>query len=268
MLVSDMLAAIAAGLIQGVTEFLPVSSSGHLLVWHWLTGSSIGNEVAFDVALHLATLAALLAYFWSDLLRLAAAWLRLVLRGQSSSEALLAWWMLAGTLPAAVVGFIFSDAITGGLRDVRITAAALVGVGVLMLLVEARARQTRNLSDLGLWDALLIGAAQAVALIPGVSRSGITIIAGLGQGLHRPAAARFAFLLAIPVTAGAGLHQAKALASVAGTDAWPLAAGFIAAAASGFWAIGFLLRFLRRSSLRPFAIYRIILGISLLLILR
>lgn len=267
MLVGDVLAAVAAGLIQGVTEFLPVSSSGHLLLWHRFTGSAVGNEVAFDVALHLATLAALLAFFWRDLLRLAAAWLRQVAYGQASGEARLAWWMLVGTLPATAAGFIFSNAITGGLREVRITATALVGVGLLMLLVEARANRTRNLSDLGPWDAVLVGAAQALALIPGVSRSGITIIAGLGLGLHREAAARFAFLLAIPVTAGAGLHQAKALASVASTGAWPLAAGFMAAALSGFWAIGFLLRFLRRSSLRPFAVYRILLGTGLLLFL-
>lgn len=268
MLVGDIFAAVAAGLIQGVTEFLPVSSSGHLLLWHRFTGSTIGSEVAFDVALHLATLVALLAFFWRDLLRLASAWVRQVARGQASGEARLAWWLILGTLPAVAAGVAFSDAIIGGLREVRITAIALIGVGVLMLLVEAYARRTRNLSDLGLWDAVLIGTAQAIALIPGVSRSGITIIAGLGQGLHREAAARFAFLLAIPVTAGAGLHQAKALASVVGTGAWPLAAGFIAAAISGFWAIGFLLRFVRHSSLRPFAVYRIALGITLLLILR
>lgn len=264
----DLLAAAAAGLIQGLTEFLPVSSSGHLLLWHRLTGWSASDELAFDVALHLATLVALLAYFWRDLGLLARGWLRQVVWREPNESARLGWWLMFGTVPAVLAGLAFDDLISTRLRDPRLTAAMLVAVGVLMLAVEAWARRTRRLGEVRAADAAVIGGAQALALVPGVSRSGITIIAGLARGLHHADAARVAFLLAIPVTAGAVAVKAPALAALASQQLLPLVVGFLAATLSGWWAIGWLLRLLPRATLRPFAIYRIIVGLLLLAALR
>lgn len=257
-----------AGVIQGLTEFLPVSSSGHLLLWHRLTGWSAGDEVSFDVALHLATLAALLWFFRHDLATLASAWVRHVIRRTPSDASRLAWLLLLGTVPAVLAGFAFEESISTTLRDPRITAVMLVAVGILMLVAESLARRQRQLDGLNAGDALVIGCAQALALIPGVSRSGITIIAGLASGLHHAAAARFAFLLAIPVTAGAVLVKADALGAMAAENGLLIGVGFLSAALSGWWAIGFLLRVLRRATLRPFAVYRILVGLLLLLALR
>jgi undecaprenyl-diphosphatase len=273
--------AIVLGIVQGLTEFLPVSSSAHLIVVPWLLGWE-SPGLAFDSALHLGTLAAVIVYFWRDLVTMALAFPRaiqrpgVVLRSHDPADVMarLSLLIVIGTIPGAAIGLLAEDAIdaayhpSGVAPDAVIVAiaCALIALALLLLLAERIARHVRRMDSLTIPDALLIGLAQAGALIPGVSRSGATITAGLFRGLNRPDAARFSFLLGAPIVAAAG---AKGLLDIltSGLDAGQLgvfAIGLATSALAGFAAIWGLLRYLQHASTAVFIAYRIALGLLLL----
>ncbi len=264
--------ALFLGLLQGATEFLPVSSSGHLVLIPWLLGWPIPS-LAFDAMVHWGTLVAVIAYFWRDWLALLrGAWAGLRTRSLSDPAARLLLLLIVGTIPAALAGALLEDFFEGMFARPDAAAGFLLLTAALLTLAElgwARRSSAPNpgalraLPALSWADALAVGLAQAVAILPGVSRSGATIAAGLGRGLEREAAARFSFLLSAPIILGAGAMQLWQLAR-AGTlagEAPLLAAGFLTALVSGFAAIHFLLNYVRRRPLYPFALYCILLGI-------
>jgi undecaprenyl-diphosphatase len=264
-----VLQALVMGIVQGLTEFLPVSSSGHLIVVPFLLGwdDPFLNSLAFSVMLHLGTLVALLAYFREDWMRLVPAGLAAVRDRsfRSDPDRRLAGLLAATTIPAAIVGVVFNDLIADQFRQVGLVALMLVVGGVILFVADRVGRKSRAIPDITFPVAVGIGAAQALALIPGISRSGISIAAGRLAGLDREAAARFAFLMATPITAGAGVFEArKLLTGEAGVDvaavAGPLVVGMVAALLSGLAAIHFMLRYLRTRSLDVFVWYRFVLA--------
>ena len=255
--------ALVMGIVQGLTEFLPVSSSGHLVIVPWLFGwdDAFITSLAFSVMLHLGTLVALLIYFRADWLRLIPAGLATIrdrsFRGDLDRK--LAWLLVAATIPAAIVGFLFSDFFETQVRGVGLVAVTLVVGGVILWIADKVGSQNKTVDDVTFPIAVGIGAAQALALVPGISRSGISISAGRFAGLDRPSAARFAFLMATPITAGAIVFEArKLLTGEAGVDVaiGPLVVGMVAALVSGLAAIHFMLRYLRTRSLDIFVWYR------------
>jgi len=260
-----LLQAIIQGVVQGLTEFLPISSSAHLILLPRLLGwdDPFLTSAEFDVMLHLGTLGALLVYFWRDLIRLGIAWLASIRQRRlgEDPDRRLAWLLLLTVIPAALVGALFEDFFDETFRDVLLVIPLLLVVGAGMLAFGERyGRRDRGLDKLRVRDALVIGMAQALALFPGISRSGVTIAAGLVLGLDRAAAARFAFLMGIPIIAGAGLWKLRVI--VAGeTSAFEplvLAAGMTASALAGLAAIAFLLRYLRTRSTGIFIVYRLL----------
>jgi undecaprenyl-diphosphatase len=264
--------ALVMGIVQGLTEFVPISSSGHLIIVPFLAGwdDAFINSLAFSVMLHLGTLIALLAYFRADWVRLVPAGLAAV-RDRSlagDDDRRLAWLLIATTVPAAAVGLVFSDIIETSFRNVGLVALMLVVGGLIMLIADRFGAMTRRIEGLTFPMAVGIGAAQALALVPGISRSGISISAGRLVGLDRESAARFAFLMATPITAGAVLFEArKLLTGEAGLDVSiaPLVVGMVSALISGLVAIRFMLSFLRRQSLTVFVIYRFVLAAVVLI---
>jgi len=263
----QLVQAIVLGLVQGLTEFLPVSSSGHLIVVPALLGwnDPFIESLAFSVMLHVATLLALLLYFRSDWLRLIPAGLA-TLRDRSfrdDPDRKLAWLLAASTVPAVIVGLLLNDVIETALREPRLVALTLVAGGLVLWVADRHGSRTRPISGLTFPMALGIGAAQALALVPGVSRSGISISAGLFAGLDREAAARFAFLMATPITAGAGLWELRTiLAGEAGVELplVPLLAGMVASLLAGLFGISVLMRYLRSHGVGIFVAYRIALA--------
>ena len=262
-----VLQALVMGIVQGLTEFLPVSSSGHLIIVPFLFGwdDAFITSLAFSVMLHIGTLAALLVFFRDDWFRLVPAGLATV-RDRSfhgDSDRRLAWLLVAATIPAALVGLLLDDLIETAFRSIGLVALTLVVGAAILWLADRWGSKTRGVGDVTFPIAFGIGAAQALALVPGISRSGISISAGLFAGLDREAAARFAFLMATPVTAGAALFEArKLITGEAGVEVAiaPLVVGMVAAFVSGMLAIGFLLRYLRTRSLDVFVWYRIVLA--------
>jgi undecaprenyl-diphosphatase len=262
--------AALIGLLQGLTEFIPISSSAHLALAPWIAGwetRGLIGSLAFDVFLHLGTLVALLAYFARDWLRYLGA-IADSLRERrigDDPERRMAWLLVAATLPAALIGFGFEGLITetfhGDSDPARLAIAGLMVLGAIGLLVADRlGRHDREMEELTTPTALAIGLSQALALLPGISRSGATITVGLGLGLTREAAARFSFLLATPITLGAGLYGSRKLLTEPhpGSEWLAMVVGFGVAALSGTIAIGFLLAWLRRRSVTIFSIYRIV----------
>ena len=270
-----ILQAIILGIVQGLTEFLPISSSGHLLIvpwlfnWHFLLENPELNKT-FDVALHLGTLFSLIAYFWRDIGRLLAAWARTIVhRKLDSPEGKVAWLILVSTIPAAIVGVAFEDVIVTRLGQPWMTAVLMIVFGLVLWLVDHTAKLDRDLDSLSWGGALIIGAAQALALAPGVSRSGITMVTGLLVRLDREAAARYSFLMSIPIIAGAAAYKGLQIAQdglPAGTSE-PFAVGIASAAISGFAAIWFLLAYLKRHNFDLFVIYRLAIGFGMLLLM-
>jgi undecaprenyl-diphosphatase len=259
--VLELIEAIFLGIVQGLTEFLPVSSSGHLLLGQYFLGLDQARfGLSFDVAMHLGTLVAVVVFFWRDLVRMAFAFLR-SLRTRSlpaDSDGRLAYLVLASTMPAALIGYFLEDFFETAVRSPWVVVFNLVLVGVLFIVGEAVGRRTRTASKLTFREAIGIGLAQAAALVPGVSRSGATITLGLFLGLKREEAARFSFLMSVPIIAGAGaLQMAEVVSEGMGAyDALLFVVGFVSSAVVGYLAIRFFLRFVVNHSLRAFAYYR------------
>ena len=261
--------AALIGILQGLTEFIPVSSSAHLELAPWIAGLPSGgllNGLSFDVFLHLGTLLALLGYFAGDWIRLLrAAWASIRERRIAGDpDRRLAWLLILATIPAALIGFVGESWINDHLHTdtdaVRLAIAAFLVIGAVALwLADRLGSRRREIDGLTLPGAVTIGLSQALALLPGISRSGATISTGLALGLTRESAARFSFLLATPITLGAGLYGSRHLLDVAhtGTEWLALAAGFATAAVSGILAIGFMLSWLRHRSVTVFSVYRI-----------
>jgi undecaprenyl-diphosphatase len=271
----DLLQAIVLGAVQGLTEFLPISSSAHLIIVPALLGwPQPGLE--FDMALHLGTLVAVFSYFWRDLLAMALALPRSLVAGRpmGDPQSRLALLIIIGCIPAGLAGVLFEDRIKAQFYSdagldigLLVIAATLIVLGLLLWLADRLAAHLRELKDLRWRDAIVIGLAQALALIPGVSRSGSTITAGLFVGLSRPAAARFSFLLGTPLILAAGLKQVLDLAQ-AGLGALSLSAllaGFLTSAVVGYLCIAFLLRYLATRTTTVFAVYRLALGLGVLI---
>lgn len=253
--------SIIMGVVQGFTEFLPISSSGHLVLMHKLAPLADLDNVMFDVVLHLGTLCALALFFWNDLAQLARGWWLHLRYGQASIAARVAWLLLIATVPAVIVGAVFSDFIEANFRTDLIVAAMLVIVGAFLIISEKMSAQSRELESITLSQAIIIGCAQVLAFIPGTSRSGITIIAGLFLQLKRSSAVRFSFLLAVPIIFGAMVKKIPAvMAATASGDGINLLIGFTAAFVSGFIAIKFFISFVEKRSLRIFAYYRFLLA--------
>jgi undecaprenyl-diphosphatase len=261
--------AILIGVLQGLTEFIPISSSAHLELAPWIAGWEEGGligSLAFDVFLHLGTLTALVAYFWRDWVRLVRAFFASLgeRRIGDDPDRRLAWLLALATVPAAVIGFVGEDFVDevlhGGTDAVRLAIAGFLVIGALGLLAADRwGRRARDLGRVNVPTAVVVGFSQAFALLPGISRSGATITAGLAMGLTREAAARFSFLLATPITLGAGLYGSRDLLAEAhtATEWLAIGGGFVAAALAGMLAIGFLLAWLRSRSVAVFSAYRI-----------
>jgi undecaprenyl-diphosphatase len=256
--------AIVIGIVQGLTEFLPVSSSAHLILLPRLLGwdDALIVSPAFTVILHLGSVAALLTYFWSDLWRYAFGGLA-VLRERRIGEdpdRRLAVLLAASVIPAALIGVLLEDFVDTFFRaELLVICALLVVGGIILFLAERLGQRVRQMHELRIADALAIGLAQALALFPGISRSGITISAGLLLGLERPAAARFAFLMGTPIIAGAGIWKMRQLidGTIGVFDPAVLIAGLVASAIASFAAIAVLIAFLRRFSTDIFVLYRI-----------
>jgi undecaprenyl-diphosphatase len=268
-MIEDLVRAAILGAVQGLTEFLPVSSTGHLILAARVLGIDEDEYgLPFDAALHLGTLLALLTFFGSTWLRLGRAGARsLAVRALSDPDARLAWLIVAGTVPAVVIGLSFERPIEDHLRSPLLVGIMLISFSAVFVLAERSGRQRRGMADAGLFDALFVGLAQAVALVPGVSRSGATISAGLFRDLERREAATFAFLLSAPVIAGAGSLQLLRVigrfadGTYTGEDLAFFATGFVTAAVVGYAAIAFLMRYLSRNSLMAFVWYRVALGL-------
>jgi undecaprenyl-diphosphatase len=270
-----ILQAIILGIVQGLTEFLPISSSGHLLLvpwlfnWHFLLENPDLNKT-FDVALHLGTFVAVVIYFWREIVRLAGAWVRSISRRSlAEPEGRLAWLLIVSTIPAALVGVLLEDFITNTLGKPWMIGVAMIVFAGFMYLVDHIARLDRDMEALTWLDALLIGVAQALALLPGVSRSGITMMTGLLVRLDRESAARYSFLMSIPVIGGAAAFKGLEVARdglPAGT-ATPFLVGMVTAAVSGIAAIWFTLAYLKRHNFNLFVVYRIVVGVGVLVLI-
>ena len=245
--------AIILGVVQGITEFFPVSSTAHLIVVPWFFGwKGDVNTLTFDVALHAGTLTALLFCFWKD-------WVELFTKKQK-----LLTIIIFASIPAGIAGFFLNDIAEKSLREPLVISVMLVAVGFVMLAAE-KAGKYKDMEKVDYLDALMIGIAQATALIPGVSRSGITISAGLFKGLKREASARFSFLISTPIIAGAALlHLKKLLTCPSIYDFQLFAAGLILSFITGIFAIKFLLAFLKKYALNIFVYYRFILAVVII----
>ena len=267
--------ALVLGIVQGATELLPISSSGHLILvpwlfdWRYLETHDEFNQT-FDVALHVGTLVAVVAYFWNDVKRLIAAWLGSVRRRRiETPEERIAWFVVVATIPAALIGALGENLIADHLGEPWQIAIFLAVFGVLLWIAD-RTPARRQMSDLGLGTAIVVGLAQTLALMPGVSRSGITITAARFLGLDRDSAARFSFLLLIPIVFGASLFEGVndvILGDLPPGSTGPFVVGMIASAGSGLLAIWALLGYVRRHNYTIFVIYRLTLAAFILFLI-
>jgi undecaprenyl-diphosphatase len=260
----ELYQVIVLAVIQGITEFLPVSSHAHLILAPMLLGWR-DPGLTFDIALHAGTLAAVLLFFFRD-------WLQVIAQGfgisygsdpQLKQNRMLLWYLVVGSIPAGIIGFIFKEQAEEW-KNPFVIGVMMIGIGLLMWLAERVGSGKKNMAVITFPDSVAVGAAQALAVVPGVSRSGVTIAAALFRGIDRPAAARFSFLLATPVIAGAAASAALHVMKQGGLPAEmkvPFAVGIAVSAAVGCLAIAFLLKYLERHTLRAFIYYRLIFGI-------
>ncbi|OPX56650.1 undecaprenyl-diphosphatase [Oceanospirillum multiglobuliferum] len=260
----DWFQVVVLALVQGLTEFLPISSSAHLILPSQVLGWP-DQGLAFDVAVHVGTLLAVMLYFQRDLRLMITAWFASVFKGKHSSDSRLAWAVIIATIPAAVAGLVLNDFIEANLRSALVIAISTLIFGVLLWWADSSARKERDESNINVRDAIVIGLSQALALIPGTSRSGITMTAALMLGLTRQAAARFSFLLSIPLILAAGLLKGLELYQVGSESqiSHTLVGGAIAFLAA-LACIHFFLKLLDRIGMLPFVIYRLLLGAILL----
>ena len=256
--------AIILGLVQAVTEFLPISSSAHLILARTALDFDVVDGLTFDVAVHIGTLMAIVVYFWGDLRALARGFLTSVAKrdGDADPASRLSWYVIAACVPAGIVGFFFEKPIEIYFRHPSVIVVTLVLGALLFLWVERRFQHTGEMQSLTFWGAVAIGASQTLALVPGVSRSGITIVAGMMCGLKRDQAARFSFLMASPLMLGAGVKKSIDLFAepVSSAEMTALIVGIATSAIAGWIVIRFLLNFLRGHGLGWFAYYRIALA--------
>jgi undecaprenyl-diphosphatase len=266
----SLLEAIVLGVVQGLTEFLPISSTGHLRIVPAFAGWE-DPGAAFTAVTQLGTMAAVLVYFRSDLARIGRAWLRSLgdRAVRRELDARIGWYIVLGTIPIGIFGVLFKDQIETGARDLYVIGVALIALGLVLLLAEKVGTRERTMEQIRTKDGFAIGLAQALALVPGVSRSGATITAGLFMGLDRETAARFSFLLSIPAVVLSGLLELGSILSGeegAHVGAGALVVATVLAFVSGYAAIAFLLRFLSNHSTVVFVVYRVALG-ALVLVL-
>jgi undecaprenyl-diphosphatase len=257
--------AIVLGLVQGLTEFLPISSSGHLRIVPALCGWP-DPGAGFTAVIQLGTMAAVLLYFRADLWQIARAWvgeLRVPMRGRSH-EAKLGWYIVLGTIPISIFGFLFRDQIESSARSLYVIGSALILFSFVMVVADRLGTRARRLAELNGRDGWLIGLAQSLALIPGVSRSGATISAGLLRGFDRVAAARYSFLLSVPAVVLSGLFELRKVGEEGSASVGATAIATIVAFIAGYASIAWLLRYLTTHNLRIFVVYRVALGVLVL----
>ncbi|MDQ2838406.1 MAG: undecaprenyl-diphosphate phosphatase [Actinomycetota bacterium] len=271
---SDPISSLQAalyGLVQGLTEFLPVSSTGHLrLVQAWLNPHvDQAGFTAFTAVIQLGTVAAVVLFFWRELVHVAVAWLRGLFDKdvRSSLEYRMGWYLILATVPVGVFGLLFSHQIETGARNLWVLATALIVMALVLLVAELRGKKTRTEEEITTKDAVVVGTAQALALIPGVSRSGSTITAGLFRGLDRVTAARFSFLLSVPAVVASGLFEARKIGSSAAPGMGVTVVATVISFVVGLASIAWLLRYIARHSTFIFIGYRIALGVVLLALL-
>ncbi|MBA2441865.1 MAG: undecaprenyl-diphosphatase UppP [Rubrobacter sp.] len=270
---SDLIEAILLGVVQGITEFLPISSSGHLLLGQYFLGMDQEEfGLSFDVVLHMGTLLAVVTFFWRDLWRVMVAFFRSLPRPDfSDTDQRLAYLLLLATVPASGIGFAFRDFFETGLRNPWVVVGGLTAFGILFIVSERIGEKSKEISKLTFLESLVIGIGQAISLLPGISRSGATITFGLFLGMRRTEAARFSFLMSIPITAGAGGVQLPVLLDVEMTPFTLLlfGIGFAVSAVTAYLSIKLLLAYFARYSMRVFAYYGFALStlVALLLIL-
>ena len=261
--------AIVLAIVQGLTEFLPVSSTAHLTLFPWLLGWK-DPGLTFDVALHAGTLVAVFVYFW----RLWLQMLQSVVRPGNPADPKLAGsrqlllYVILGTIPAAIIGWLFEKSIETNLRNPFVIATALIVVGLLMWWGDRRPDHEHALGQVTLMDSIFVGVSQALAVIPGVSRSGITMTAGLFRGMKRETSARFSFLLSTPIIAGAALKKGLEMyhEGIPTEMVMPLAVGVLVSAVVGYMVIAVLIRYLERRTFTIFVVYRVVLGVIVLLV--
>jgi undecaprenyl-diphosphatase len=266
----NLLQAAVLGVVEGVTEFLPVSSTGHLTITEGLLGLDVDNDsvTAFTAVIQSGAIVAVLIFFWRDILRLVTA----VVRGATSAEARqepdwrFAWYVVAGSIPIGIVGLLAKDLIVGPLRSLWVVGAALILWSVVMVVAERRPAQSRNEADTRLSDAIVIGVVQAFALIPGVSRSGATISAGLLRGLDRVTATRLSFFLSLPALTAATVFELPS-ALHGGVGVAPTVVGTVVSFVVAYASIAWLLRFVAHHSIAKFVPYRVALGTIVLAVL-
>jgi undecaprenyl-diphosphatase len=263
--------ALILGIVEGLTEFLPVSSTGHLTITEKLLGLPVDDRsvTAFTAVIQVGAIVAVIIYFWSDIVRLLTAWVRGLFRAEHRTDPdyRMAWLVILGSLPIVVVGFLARDLISGPLRSLWVVAIALIAWGFVMLYAEYVARLDRHEKDLNLTDALLIGFAQCLALLPGVSRSGATISVGLMRGLDRVTATRLSFLLGIPALVGAGAYELPSALQEGGVGWGPLLIGTVVSFVVAYASVAWLLKYVARHSIRIFVWYRWVLGALLIVAL-
>jgi len=266
----DIIQALVLGIVQGLTEFLPVSSSAHLVFVPYIIGTT--SSLAYDTLLHIGTLIAVVAYFWNDIVNMFKSFFSSLLdipRGQflkglqEDQFKKLAWFVIIGTIPAGLAGILFKSSFESLFNSITMVGVFLIVTGFLLWgseMVSRKISDKTNLKEMSLKNSIIIGIAQAFSIAPGISRSGATISTGLFLGVERELAARYSFLLSIPAILGAALVQAKDISSIMDISSAAAIAGFIAAIISGYLAVKFMLKLIKEKNLLPFAYYCWIIG--------
>ena len=262
----DIIQVIALALIQGITEFLPISSSAHLILPKEVLGWP-DQGLSFDVAVHVGTLSAVLIYFRKDIIELIRGWFLSISANNTNPHGKLAWQIIVATLPAALAGLLLGDFIEDNLRSIAVIAVTTILFGVILGWADRSAKESIPLVNMSFKLALIIGMAQALALVPGTSRSGITITMALFLGFGREDSARFSFLLSIPIILLSGSYKGLQLLGTAGVDWHNIVVGVVLSAVSAYFCIHYFLSFINRIGMMPFVIYRMVLGVVLILVM-
>lgn len=264
----NLFEAVILGIVQGLTEFLPISSSAHVQIVQQLIGQSSMTKpalTAFIATIQLGTELAVLIYFWKDIVRIVKAFFSSIFQGKKTADSKLGWLIIIGSLPVVVIGLAFKDLIENQLRNLWVVSFTLIVFGIVLALADRFGKQNREIETLTTKHGVLFGLGQALAVIPGVSRSGGTISVGLALGYSRRAAARYSFLLAIPAVMASGFYQfAKTYQDLRPEDLAATAVGTVVSFAVGYAVIVALLRYLNRGSFMPFVVWRIVLGVAVL----